>query len=78
MTERGPVESEAPPAGEHIHMPAPSILPLLNAVGLALAIVGITEGLIFVVGGLALFLVTLVVWIRSTVHDINELPAEHH
>ena len=69
---------EIQPVGEEVHMPAPSILPLLNAAGLAVAIVGITEGLVFVVGGLALFLVTLVVWIRSTVHDINELPGEHH
>ncbi len=29
-----------PPAGEEIHMPAPSILPLVNAAALALAIVG--------------------------------------
>ena len=71
-------ESEAPPAGEHIHMPAPSILPLLNAVGLALAIVGITEGLALVIGGLLLFLVTTVIWIRSTVREVNDLPAEHH
>jgi hypothetical protein len=75
---RPPVESEAPPPGEHIHMPAPSILPLLNAAGLACAIVGITEGLVFVIGGLALFLVTTVVWIRDTVRDVNELPLEHH
>ena len=31
-----------PPAGEEIHMPAPSILPLINAAGLALMIVSIT------------------------------------
>jgi hypothetical protein len=78
MTDRPPVETEAAPAGEHIHMPAPSILPLLNAAGLALAIVGITEGLALVVGGLALFLVTTAVWIRSAARETAELPLEHH
>ena len=28
---------DAPPAGEQIHMPAPSLLPILNAAGIALA-----------------------------------------
>jgi hypothetical protein len=78
MTDRPPVETEAAPVGEHIHMPGSSILPLLNAIGLACAIVGITEGLFLVVGGLALFLVTTILWIRDTVREVNELPLEHH
>jgi hypothetical protein len=78
MTERSPVETEAAPAGEHIHMPAPSILPLLNAVGLACAIVGVTEGLFLVIAGLALFLVTTAIWIRDSVREVNDLPLEHH
>ena len=78
MTDQPPAETEAAPAGEHIHMPAPSILPLLNAFGLACAIVGITEGLFLVIGGLALFLVTLVIWIRAAARETAELPAEHH
>ena len=78
MTDRPPAETEAAPAGEHIHMPAPSILPLLNATGLAVGIVGITEGTAFLVGGLGLFLVTLVIWIRAAARETAELPAEHH
>jgi hypothetical protein len=78
MTENSPVETEAAPPGEHIHMPGPSILPLLNAAGLAVGIVGITEGRFFLVGGLTLFLVTLVVWIRAAARETAELPAEHH
>ena len=71
-------ETEAAPAGEHIHMPAPSILPLLNAAGLACGIIGITEGLAFVIAGLTLFLITTVIWIRATVREVNDLPLEHH
>ena len=78
MTERSPVETEAAPAGEHIHMPAPSILPLINAAGLAIGIVGITEGLAFMIAGLTVFVVTTIIWIRSTVRDVNDLPLEHH
>ena len=32
---------EAPPAGEQIHLPEPSLLPFLNAVGISLAIIGL-------------------------------------
>ncbi len=68
------IESEASPAGEHIHMPAPSVLPLLNAIGLAGAIVCITLSRVLLVASLILFLVTTVIWIRDTVRDTNELP----
>ncbi len=78
MTENSPAETEAAPAGEHIHMPGPSLLPLLNAVGLTMGIVGITEGTHFLVGGLGLFFVTLVLWIRAAARETAELPAEHH
>jgi hypothetical protein len=70
-------EIDAPPVGEEIHMPEPSLLPVLNAVGLTLAIVGITLSLIVTIAGLVLFLVTLVRWIRAATHEISELPAEH-
>ena len=72
------VEAEAPPVGEQIHMPAPSILPILNAAGLAIAIVGITITPIFVVGGGLLFVATAIAWIRSARRDMDELPLEHH
>ena len=72
-----PTEIEAPPAGEEIHMPEPSLLPILNAAGLSLAIVGITISLALTVLGGLLFLVTLVRWIRAATREISELPAEH-
>jgi hypothetical protein len=78
MTERPPVQTEAAPAGEHIHMPGPSLLPLLNSAGLACAIVGITEGTVVLASGLTLFLVTLVLWIRAAARETSELPLEHH
>jgi O-antigen ligase len=68
---------DAPPAGEQIHMPAPSIIPVLNAAGLATAIVGITISLVLVIGGLLLFLGTAIVWIRGARREMEELPLEH-
>jgi len=68
---------EAPPVGEQIHMPAPSIVPILNAAGVAIAIVGITISPVFIVGGLLLFLGTAIVWIRGARREMEELPLEH-
>jgi hypothetical protein len=69
--------SDAPPVGEQIHMPAPSRLPILNAAGLSIAIVGITISLVMVIAGAVLFLVTTLVWIRAVAREMDELPAEH-
>jgi hypothetical protein len=69
--------SDAPPVGEQIHMPAPSRLPILNAAGLSIAIVGITISLIMVIAGAVLFLVTTLVWIRAVAREMDELPGEH-
>jgi O-antigen ligase len=68
---------EAPPVGEQVHLPNPSLLPLLNAVGLSLAIVGIPISLILVIPGLVLFAVTAAIWIRSARREMDELPLEH-
>jgi hypothetical protein len=69
---------EAPPVGEQIHMPAPSILPIVNAAGLATAIVGITISIVMVLIGLVLFAGTTIVWIRGARREFQELPLEHH
>ena len=66
-----------PPVGEEIHMPAPSILPLLNAAGLALAIVSLTLSWYLVAAGLVLFLATTIRWVADVRRDISELPLDH-
>jgi hypothetical protein len=69
---------DAPPVGEQIHMPAPSILPILNAAGLAIAIVGITISIVMVIVGLLVFAVTAIAWIRDARREFGELPLDHH
>ncbi|MDX6392736.1 MAG: hypothetical protein QOJ73_3799 [Streptosporangiaceae bacterium] len=75
MSER---EGNAPPAGEELHLPGPSLLPLLSAVGITLIVVGTTLTFILSIIGLIIFLVTTVIWIRDTRRDIEQLPEEHH
>ena len=66
------------PAGEEIHMPGPSILPILLAAGITLALIGITLSIFLVIIGLAIAIPVTVIWIRSTISDIGELPPTHH
>jgi hypothetical protein len=66
-----------PPAGEEVHMPAPSALPLINAAALALAIVSLTLNWWLVGFGLIVFLATTIRWIRDVKRDIDDLPLDH-
>jgi hypothetical protein len=70
-------EDQAPPPGEEIHLPGPSIKPLIVAVGLTLTVVGTTIDWIWTVLGLIIFFVTVVLWIRDTRRDVEALPEEH-
>jgi hypothetical protein len=72
-----PLEPEIPPAGEEIHLPGPSIQPLLVAVGVTLAVVGITTSIFLVIAGVLLTLFTTLRWIRDTRTEMNELPLDH-
>jgi hypothetical protein len=70
-------DPEAPPVGEELHLPSPSLVPILNAVGVVLALLGLTIWRGLLVVGLLLFAFTLVRWIRDVTRDIGELPADH-
>ena len=72
------LSEQPPPVGEEIHLPGPSLLPLLSAIGITLTIVGTTLSLIISAIGLIILIVTTVIWIRNTRRDIDELPEEHH
>ena len=51
-----PLDPEIPPSGEEIHLPGPSVLPILSALGITLALVGITTFIEFTVAGVLLTL----------------------
>jgi len=72
-----PEHRAAPPAGEQIHMPEPSIIPVINAASLALAIVAITLSWTVVAAALVVFVATTVRWVADVRRDIADLPLEH-
>jgi hypothetical protein len=69
--------SAAPPAGEHVHMPEPSVLPVINAAALAISIVSITISWWVVGAGMIVFVATAIRWIADVRRDISNLPLEH-
>jgi hypothetical protein len=72
-----PLDRQAPPAGEEIHLPGGSLQPLILTVGITLAVVGVTTSIVMVIAGLVITVVTIALWIRDTRRDIAELPLEH-
>jgi hypothetical protein len=73
-----PLDPELPPVGEEIHLPGPSILPVLTAVGITLLLVGITTFIELTVAGALITLYAVGRWIRETRAEIDELPLDAH
>ncbi|HVA18628.1 MAG TPA: hypothetical protein VMU55_00465, partial [Solirubrobacteraceae bacterium] len=61
-----PLDPEVPPVGEEIHLPGPSILPVLTAVGITLLLVGITTFIELTVIGVVLTIYCVVRWFKDT------------
>ncbi len=72
------LDPDVPPVGEEIHLPGPSILPLLTAVGITLALIGVTTFIEFTVVGVILTVWCIVRWIKDTRREIDELPLDEH
>lgn len=70
--------SNIAPAGEEIHLPGPTIVPLLVTVGLTGVVVGVATSLYLVIAGALLTVAAIVRWVQDTRRDIAELPLEHH
>ena len=73
-----PLDPEVPPAGEEIHLPGPSIQPLLLAVGITIGLVGVTTFFPLVIAGVILSVLVIVSWVRQARREIDELPLDHH
>ncbi len=59
-------------------MPEPSLLPIVNATGLAIAIIGLTISMVIVAIGMIVFLISTVMWVVKASREFAELPNEHH
>jgi hypothetical protein len=72
------VPHDAPPVGEEIHLPGPTLLPLVTAVGITLIVIGTTIDWIFSAVGAVIFVLAVIRWIGDTRRDVAALPDEHH
>ncbi len=70
-------DPDVPPVGEEIHLPGPSLIPLLSAVAITAMVIGTTISWYLSIAGLILFVVTTVRWIADTRRDIDDLPEDH-
>jgi hypothetical protein len=66
-----------PEATEQVHMPEPSYLPVMVALGITLMLVGVVLSWILTIIGVVPFVVGVVLWVRGTRADIAQLPLDH-
>jgi hypothetical protein len=71
-----PLDPEVPPVGEEIHLPPPSVLPVLTAVGITLTLIGVTTFIELTVAGALLTLGCAARWIKDTRQGVDELPLD--
>jgi hypothetical protein len=72
------VDEAVPPAGEEIHLPGGSILPLAVAVGITLTVIGSTIWWFWSLVGFIIFVISTALWVRDTRRDVDALPEDHH
>ena len=73
-----PLDRPVPPAGEDIHIPGPSLQPVLLAAAITTSLLGVTIWFpVLLIAGLLLTVGVLFAWIRGARHEFDELPADH-
>ena len=77
MAEETATDGEVPAAGEPIHLPDPSYLPVIVAAGTTILLVGVVISPILAVLGLAITIVAIVRWVRQVRAEMAELPLDH-
>jgi type IV secretory pathway TrbD component len=77
MAEEISRDGQAPPAGEAIHLPGPSYLPVIVAAGTTIAVVGVVLNWVMCGIGVAITLVAVLRWARETREDVADLPLDH-
>jgi hypothetical protein len=69
-----PLDPQVPPAGEEIHLPGPSLQPVLLTICLTVALVGVTASPVIAVVAGVLALAVVLKWVADTRRDVDELP----
>jgi hypothetical protein len=70
-------EKSPPPVGDRIHLPGPSVQPVLIALGLALTLMGLIGLWFLSIIGVALLLFVVIRWIVEATREYRDLPAGH-
>lgn len=69
--------SAVPPAGEEIHLPGGSAIPLVVAIGVTLLVIGTTIWWVWSACGFIITVTAVVMWVRDVRRDVDALPEEH-
>jgi uncharacterized membrane protein len=70
-------DAEPHPEGESheaIHLPPPSIWPVVVAIAIALILTGLIINLVVVIAGAVIGIAGVALWIRDARHELQELP----
>lgn len=71
------LQGDVPPVGEEIHLPGPSMIPIVNAFGVALTLLGLLLWIPITFVGLIIFVISTIRWVRDTRRYIDALPLDH-
>ena len=72
-----PENGQVPPAGEPIHLPGPSYLPVLVALGATIALVGVVLNWYVCGLGVAIVVIATIRWVAQVRQEMDDLPLEH-
>lgn len=71
-----PLDPETPPVGEEIHLPSPSVVPALTAIGITLTLIGLTTFIALTVIGGLLTIGCVISWVKTTRAEMEDLPLQ--
>ncbi len=70
-------QDETPPAGEDIHLPGPTLLPIISAAAITLIVIGTTIWWVYSALGGIVLIICVFRWVSDTSRDVAALPEEH-
>ena len=70
-------DGAVPPPSEEVHLPEPSYLPALTALGITVALLGVILSWAICALGAVIAVVAIVRWVRMTREEMAELPLGH-
>jgi hypothetical protein len=71
------IPQEAPPAGEEIHLPGPTLIPIVTAAAITMIVVGTTISWYLSIVGAVILVLAVFRWIGDTRREVEALPDEH-